>query len=89
MQSHHTNDRGTKYQKNSLSLMGAISMGAGVMIGAGKLALTGQIAELAGHLFPRCNFLYCDGYSCTLGFAQVSEQTNTGQYVDSCYGNYI
>jgi len=40
MQSHHTNDRCTKYQKNSLSLMGAISMGAGVMIGAGILALT-------------------------------------------------
>ncbi len=40
------------YAKNSLSLGDAISMGTGVMIGAGILALTGQIAELAGSLFP-------------------------------------
>ena len=35
-----------------LSLLGSISMGTGVMIGAGILALTGQIAELAGSYFP-------------------------------------
>lgn len=40
------------YEKNSLSLWGAVSLGTGVMIGAGILALTGQIAELAGELFP-------------------------------------
>ncbi|NQV99033.1 MAG: APC family permease [Rhodospirillales bacterium] len=40
------------YKKNSLSLMGAVSMGTGVMIGAGIFALTGQVAELAGPLFP-------------------------------------
>ncbi|MCA0871393.1 APC family permease [Seohaeicola saemankumensis] len=40
------------YQKNSLSLIDAIAMGTGVMIGAGILALTGQIAELAGNWFP-------------------------------------
>ncbi|WP_278314796.1 APC family permease [Lolliginicoccus levis] len=32
--------------------MGAISMGTAVIIGAGIFALTGQIAELAGPLFP-------------------------------------
>lgn len=42
----------TNYKKGSLSLWGAISMGTGVMIGAGIFALTGQIAELAGHWFP-------------------------------------
>jgi len=47
----HTN-RSAQYKKNSLSLIGAISLGTGVMIGAGILALTGQIAELAGPLFP-------------------------------------
>ncbi|MEE4264607.1 MAG: amino acid permease, partial [Desulfobacteraceae bacterium] len=31
---------------------GAVSMGTGVMIGAGIFALTGQIAELAGTWFP-------------------------------------
>ena len=38
--------------ENSLSLWGAVSMGTGVMIGAGIFALTGQIAELAGTWFP-------------------------------------
>ncbi len=41
-----------RYRKNSLSLIGAIAMGTGVMIGAGIFALTGQVAELAGTLFP-------------------------------------
>ncbi len=40
------------YEKNSISLIGAVSMGTGVMIGAGIFALTGQIAELAGPWFP-------------------------------------
>jgi amino acid transporter len=40
------------YEKNSLSLPDAVAMGPGVMIGAGILALTGQIAELAGPWFP-------------------------------------
>lgn len=41
-----------QYQKNSLSLFDTVAMGTGVMIGAGILALTGQIAELAGPWFP-------------------------------------
>lgn len=40
------------YQKNSIMPLGGISMGVGVMIGAGIFALTGQIAELAGPWFP-------------------------------------
>ncbi|HDZ73670.1 MAG TPA: APC family permease [Aurantimonas coralicida] len=40
------------YQANSITLTGAVSMGTGVMIGAGIFALTGQIAELAGPWFP-------------------------------------
>ena len=52
--SQHTQppNKATDYQKNSITLIGAISLGTGVMIGAGILALTGQIAELAGSLFP-------------------------------------
>ena len=38
--------------KGTISLLGGIAMGTGVMIGAGIFALTGQIAELAGPLFP-------------------------------------
>lgn len=40
------------YKKNSLSLIGAIALGTGVMIGAGIFALLGQVAELSGDLFP-------------------------------------
>lgn len=40
------------YKAGSLSLLGAVAMGTGVMIGAGIFALTGQIAELAGPAFP-------------------------------------
>ncbi|MCB1231222.1 MAG: APC family permease [Verrucomicrobiae bacterium] len=45
-------DHATHYEEGSLSLTGAVSMGTGVMIGAGIFALTGQVAELAGELFP-------------------------------------
>ena len=38
--------------KSSITLLGGVAMGTGVMIGAGIFALTGQIAELAGPLFP-------------------------------------
>lgn len=45
-------DRKSIYSKGSLTLGGAIAMGTGVMIGAGIFALTGQVAEFAGPLFP-------------------------------------
>lgn len=38
--------------RGTISLAGGVAMGTGVMIGAGIFALTGQIAELAGPLFP-------------------------------------
>ena len=41
-----------RYEKNSLTLTGAVSLGTGVMIGAGIFALLGQVAELAGMMFP-------------------------------------
>jgi len=39
-------------EKNKLSLIGSVSLGTGVMIGAGIFVLMGQIAELVGDLFP-------------------------------------
>lgn len=48
----HASDRSPKYQANSLSLIGAIALGTGVMVGAGIFALTGQMAEMTGSLFP-------------------------------------
>lgn len=40
------------YKSGSLTLAGTVAMGTGVMIGAGIFALTGQVAEFAGPLFP-------------------------------------
>ena len=45
-------DRSARYKESSLTLVGAVSMGTGVMIGAGIFALTGQVAELAREWFP-------------------------------------
>ena len=41
-----------EYRKSSLTLIGAVSLGTGVMIGAGVFAILGQVTELAGNLFP-------------------------------------
>ena len=46
-----------QYREGSLSLGGTVAMGTGVMIGAGIFALTGQVAELAGSLFPLAFFI--------------------------------
>lgn len=46
------NQKSSDYNEGSISLGGAVAMGTGVMIGAGIFALTGQIAQLAGPLFP-------------------------------------
>lgn len=48
----HSADRTSKYQENSLTLIGAVALGTGVMIGAGIFALTGQMAAMTGVLFP-------------------------------------
>ncbi len=45
-------DRTTKYREDSLTLVGAVALGTGVMIGAGIFALTGQMAQMTGSLFP-------------------------------------
>lgn len=45
-------DQGHSRQDDQIRLSGAVAMGTGVMIGAGIFALTGQIAQLAGPIFP-------------------------------------
>jgi|TARA_R110002072_G_scaffold35257_3_gene104561 amino acid transporter len=45
-------ERASQYDENSLTLVGAVALGTGVMIGAGIFALTGQMAEMTGALFP-------------------------------------
>ena len=64
------------YQKDSLSLLGTVAMGTGVMIGAGIFALTGQVAELAGPVFPFA-FLLAAGIS---GFSAYTYIKVSNQY---------
>lgn len=45
-------DRTTQYSEGSLTLPGTVMLGTGVMIGAGIFALTGQMAQMTGALFP-------------------------------------
>lgn len=52
MTEHEEHKHGDDYETGSLTLTGSIAMGTGVVIGAGIFALTGQVAELAGGLFP-------------------------------------
>jgi amino acid transporter len=52
MSKHTDHNHSSHYKENSLTLWGAVSMGTGVMIGAGIFALTGQVAELARDWFP-------------------------------------
>ncbi len=52
MKGQRSKDKHDGYRAGSLNLTGAVAMGTGVMIGAGIFALTGQVAQLAGPLFP-------------------------------------
>lgn len=47
-----TDSGGSGTSEGRITLTGAISMGTGVMIGAGVFALMGQVAEAAGRWFP-------------------------------------
>lgn len=48
-----------------LSLVGSISLGTGVMIGAGIFVLMGQVAELAGRFFPLAFLVGCTAKTTT------------------------
>ena len=81
----------TQYKKNSLSLTGAVSLGTGVMMGAGIFALLGQVAELSGKLFP---LIFIAG-TVVAGFSSYSyvKYSNTfpsaggiAMYLEKAYG---
>lgn len=52
MTSSDNENRKSSYAKDSLTLGGTVMLGTGVMIGAGIFALTGQMAQMTGVLFP-------------------------------------
>jgi amino acid transporter len=68
------NKTGTK-----ISLLGSVSLGTGVMIGAGIFVLMGQIAELVGALFPLA-FL---GGAAVVGFSAYSYVKFSNAYPSS------
>ncbi len=72
MKNHKENDQ-------KLSLIGSVSLGTGVMIGAGIFVLTGQIAELVGELFPMA-FL---GGAVVVGFSSYSYVKFSNAYPSS------
>ncbi len=89
-----TQDRTTHYQQGSLTLPGTVMLGTGVMIGAGIFALTGQMAQMTGALFPLA-FLAA---ALIVGFSAYSyiKISNTwpsaggiGMYLHKAYGNRL
>lgn len=85
-------DRTTHYDKGSLSLSGTVMLGTGVMIGAGIFALTGQMAEMTGALFP---FAFLAA-AVIVGFSAYSyikisnaypSAGGIGMYLHKAYGN--
>jgi len=62
-----------------LSLLGSVSLGTGVMIGAGIFVLMGQVAELAGSLFP---LAFLAG-ACVAGFSAYSYVKFSNAYPSS------
>jgi len=88
MGDHH---HGDDYEAGSLSLFGAVAMGTGVMIGAGLFALTGQLAQHAGGLFPLafvsaaivCGF---SAYSYIKVCAEYPSAGGIAMILQKCYG---
>lgn len=87
-------DRTTHYTQGSLSLSGTVMLGTGVMIGAGIFALTGQMAQMTGALFPLA-FLAA---AVIVGFSAYSyiKISNTwpdaggiGMYLHKAYGDSL
>jgi amino acid transporter len=82
---------GGDYKQGSISLGGAVAMGTGVMIGAGIFALTGQIAELAGPLFPLAFIAgaVVTGFSAHSYAAMSNKWPSSGgiaMILEKCYG---
>ncbi|XOZ34382.1 APC family permease [Halomonadaceae bacterium KBTZ08] len=87
-------DRTPRYAENSLTLPGAVMLGTGVMIGAGIFALTGQMAEMTGTLFPLA-FLSAAVIVAFSAYSYI-RMSNTypsaggiGMYLHKAYGNTL
>lgn len=87
-------DRTPEYEEGSLSLVGAIALGTGVMIGAGIFALTGQMAQMTGGLFPLA-FLSAalivsfSAYSYIRMSSTYPSAGGIGMYLQKAYGSTL
>lgn len=87
-------DRKTHYTEGSLTLSGTVMLGTGVMIGAGIFALTGQMAQMTGALFPLA-FLAAalivafSAYSYIKISNAYPSAGGIGMYLHKAYGNRL
>ena len=83
--------RGTATGEDRITLAGAVSMGTGVMIGAGVFALTGQVAAAAGRWFPVA-FLVAAGVAAITAYSYVKLSSTypsaggIGRFLTEAYG---
>ncbi|MBL4799423.1 MAG: APC family permease [Oleispira sp.] len=88
------NSRNTSYDKGSLTLAGTVMLGTGVMIGAGIFALTGQMAEMVGALFPyafiaSAIIVAFSAYSYIKISNAYPSAGGVGMYLHKAYGNRL
>ena len=94
MESDDKNDHKSSYAKDSLTLGGTVMLGTGVMIGAGIFALTGQMAQMTGVLFPLA-FLAAavivsfSSYSYIKISNAYPSAGGIGMYLHKAYGNRL
>ncbi|WP_420452855.1 APC family permease [Ilumatobacter sp.] len=78
-------------QHSKITLSGAVSMGTGVMIGAGVFALMGQVAGTAGRWFPLA-FLAAAGVAAITSYSYVKLSSTypsaggIGTFLNEAYG---
>lgn len=87
-------DKTSKYQADSLSLLGAVALGTGVMIGAGIFALTGQMAQMTGSLFPlaflsAALIVSCSAYSYVKLSHAYPSAGGIAMYLEKAYGRTL
>ncbi|QFT86714.1 Inner membrane transport protein YbaT [Halomonas sp. THAF12] len=89
-----SSDRAPEYEEGSLTLAGAVALGTGVMIGAGIFALTGQMAQMTGWLFPLA-FLSAavivsfSAYSYVRMSSTYPSAGGIGMYLQKAYGSTL
>jgi amino acid transporter len=77
-----------------INRIGAVALGTGVMIGAGIFALTGQMAEMTGSLFPlavlsAALMVLFSAYSYVKLSTAYPSAGGIGMYLEKAYGRTL